>query len=292
MNKFMTTKVSCFARAYHFENNDVHIFADSMAKRILGDDYGQIAESMMQGISFFLPKFEGTREEGLRLIVDKQLSPSVLGRSAFCEKKLMCEVEQGCSQYLIFASGYDTFSLRTEDASIFVYELDLPEMLDDKKKRIDHAGLKSKAKNVKCDLADESWAEKLLEQGFKASDKSFGSLLGISYYLEKDEWRKLLEQIATIIPAGSAVCFDFPSADESKETKVNNALASGAGEPMKARYTYEDMETLLSECGFCVTEHLGPKEMTEQYFAEYNRNTSAHTMEAPAGVDYVFAVRE
>ena len=40
----MTAKVSCFARAYHFENNKTHIFADSMAKLILGDDFNQIAE--------------------------------------------------------------------------------------------------------------------------------------------------------------------------------------------------------------------------------------------------------
>ena len=48
-----TAKVSCFARAYHFKNNKTHIFADSMAARLLGDDYDQIAESMMQGIDFF-----------------------------------------------------------------------------------------------------------------------------------------------------------------------------------------------------------------------------------------------
>ena len=98
-----TAKVSCFARAYHFENNNTHIFADSMAARLLGDDFDHIAESMMQGIVFFLPGFEGTKEEGLRLIVDKQLSPSVLGRSAYCERKLLDEIATGCSQYLIFA---------------------------------------------------------------------------------------------------------------------------------------------------------------------------------------------
>ncbi|MBO4458329.1 MAG: hypothetical protein J5802_11475 [Butyrivibrio sp.] len=43
-----TAKVSCFARVYHFENNNVHIFADSMAKKILGEDYDRIAASMSQ----------------------------------------------------------------------------------------------------------------------------------------------------------------------------------------------------------------------------------------------------
>ena len=85
-------KVSCFARAYHFENNKTHIFADGVAARLLGYDYDHIAESMIQEINFFLPGFEGTKEEGLRLIIDKQLSPSVLGRSAYCERKLLDEI--------------------------------------------------------------------------------------------------------------------------------------------------------------------------------------------------------
>ena len=143
-----TAKVSCFARAYHFENNKTHIFADSMAARLLGDDYDHIAESMMQGINFFLPGFDGTKEEGLRLIVDKQLSPSVLGRSAYCEKKLLDEIATGCGQYLIFASGYDTFSLRNENAAVQVYEIDLPDLMDDKRKRIDNVGLKSSSSSI------------------------------------------------------------------------------------------------------------------------------------------------
>ena len=94
------------------------------------------------------------------------------------------------------------------------------------------------------------------------------------------------------MPAGSAICFDFPSTDESKETKVNKTLASGAGEQMKAQYSPGEMEALLSECGFKVTEHFGAEEMTERYFSDYNRNTPEHSMTAPVGVDYVFAVRE
>ena len=77
----LTAKVSCFARAYHYKNNRVHIFADEVAEKLLGDDYDLVAQSMSQGISFFLPGFQGTQKEGLRLIVEKHLSPSVLGRS-------------------------------------------------------------------------------------------------------------------------------------------------------------------------------------------------------------------
>ena len=124
------------------------------------------------------------------------------------------------------------------------------------------------------------------------SEKSYGSLLGISYYLEKDEWKKLIRLVAGIMVAGSTICFDYPSTDESKETRVNKTLASGAGEQMKAQYSFAEMEELLFECGFKVTEHLGAEGMTERFFADYNRSTPEHPMAAPVGVDYVFAVRE
>lgn len=64
----MTAKVSCFARAYHHKNNKEHIFDDNMAEKLLGKDYEEIAQNMSEGVSFFFPDFEGTKEEGLRLI--------------------------------------------------------------------------------------------------------------------------------------------------------------------------------------------------------------------------------
>lgn len=34
----MTAKVSCFARAYHHNVNEVHVFDDDMAGKLLGTD--------------------------------------------------------------------------------------------------------------------------------------------------------------------------------------------------------------------------------------------------------------
>ena len=98
----MTAKVSCFARAYHYNNNSIRIFTDDIAEKLLGEDYNQIAKSMSDGIDFFCPGFEGMREEGLRLILDRQLSPSVLGRSVFCESKLAYAIANGCKQYPVY----------------------------------------------------------------------------------------------------------------------------------------------------------------------------------------------
>ena len=58
----MTAKVSCFARAYHHKHNEIHIFDDNAAGRLLGEDYAQIAKNMTEGLPFFFPDFEGTKE--------------------------------------------------------------------------------------------------------------------------------------------------------------------------------------------------------------------------------------
>ena len=226
----MTAKVSCFARAYHHKNNRKHIFDDTVAEKLLGKDYEEIAQNMSDGVNFFFPGFEGTKEEGLRLIVDKQLSPSVLARSAYCESRLARERKNDCRQYMIFASGYDTFSMRNTDEDLSVYELDLPEMISDKIKRVEQTGVSSRAIYIPCNLAEEAWKEKLAESGYRKDERSFGSLLGISYYLSKQEFEKLLMNVNEIMAGESVICLDYPSTDESKETRKNQMLASGAGE--------------------------------------------------------------
>ena len=116
----MTAKVSCFARAYHYKNNSIRIFTDDIAEKLLGEDYNQIAKSMSDGIDFFCPGFEGTREEGLRLILDRQLSPSVLGRSVFCESKLAYAIANGCLSYRDLGIWQEHLFLRIMPKSVIL----------------------------------------------------------------------------------------------------------------------------------------------------------------------------
>ena len=288
----MTAKVSCFARAYHHINHKQHIFDDVAAGKLLGKDYEEIAQNMSAGVQFFFPGFEGTKEEGLRRIVEKQLSPSVLARSAYCESRLAKARTHGCRQYVIFASGYDTFSVRNTDPALSVYELDLPEMIADKTERIRNAGMKSQAIYVPCDLANPVWKDKLLEAAYHTEQQAFGSLLGISYYLRKEEFQRLLTEIYAVMAAGSVICFDYPSTDESVETQTNQRLASGAGEQMQAMYSNTELQEMLQQCGFVMAEHMHDREITEQFFSAYNQCNPLHPMQAPAGVAYVLAMKK
>ena len=60
---------------------------------------------------------------------------------------------------------------------------------------------------------------------------------------------------------------------------------------MKAEYTYDELEALLSEAGFLIYEHMSADEATEAFFQKYNRLSPGHSMAAPQGVGYCLAVK-
>lgn len=164
-----TALVSCFARAGHYKLNSEWIFKDEMAQKILSqEEYDEISSNMNAGIAYFATDFKGTKEEALQFIVDQRLAPSVLTRSAFCEQALDNAILLGCKQYVLFASGYDTYSLRTKNSSLHLFELDLPEMISDKVKRIKRTGLEEQCPTVyiPCDLSQDNWARYVIENGF------------------------------------------------------------------------------------------------------------------------------
>ena len=75
------------------------------------EEYNKILDNMSNGIKFFNKEFKETKEEEIKWIVNKQIGPSVLGRSAFNKRSLDTAIRIGCKQYLVYASGYDTSSI-------------------------------------------------------------------------------------------------------------------------------------------------------------------------------------
>ncbi len=292
--KNMTALVSCFARCYHYKNNNYRIFSDNIAEKILSDEeYSSIASNMTNGIKFFNPNFVGTKENALKWIVDNQLSPSVLGRSAFCEKTLLNAIKIGCKEYLIFASGYDTFAYRSNIDNLRVFEIDKSEMIEDKIRRLDKNKLNySKVNFIKCDFTNKNWINNIINSNYDKNQISFSSLLGISYYLAKEEFSNMIKSISSILCNGSSIIFDYPTYEDSRETQTNEKLAIGANEQMKSKYSYKEIEDILSESGLLIYEHLNNKEMTNTYFEKYNNLNPNNKIIAPKGICYCLAVKK
>ncbi len=292
----ITARVSAFSRAYHFRNNEVRVYDDSLAFDLLGrGDYETIAANMAGGISFFNPAFKGTSDEALRWVVDNQLSPSVLERSAFMKDCLAQAVAEGCSQYLIFGAGYDTFAYRRPAwaGDLEVFEIDRASMIEDKRARLLGAsiGVPAHVHLVEADLSRPGWSDALMaEPGFDPAKTSFVSLLGLVYYLSEEDFGRLLDVTTDLIAPGSRMVFDYPSASQGGKGEVQESLAKGAGEEMRARYDSDEMRHLLEAHGLEVIEHLHPREITKRYFSSYNEANPRYPMQAFPNVNLCCAV--
>lgn len=300
----MTALISLFSRAYHFEENQSNsIFADRIARSLLSDEeYTSISENMSDGISFFNPTFIGSKDAALRWIVDNQLSPSPLGRAAYTEELLERVIrDDGVAQYVVCAAGYDTFAYRRPDwaETVLVFELDLPQMSQDKRIRLSRAGV-AIPKNtylLEADFSFPNWKKTLAGYSeFDKSAKSFCSMLGLSYYLSETAFRTLFKELSAVLAPGSHVVFDYP--DELSRTAMGgdrarrqNLLAEGAKETMQASYSRDSLRMLLSDAGFYILENLTPQELTERFFSDYNRKNSQHPIAALDNVNYCLARR-
>ena len=285
MEQNMTALVSLFARVYHQKSKGIKIFDDPLSTKLITDkEYEMIGLNMSQGISFFNPTFKGSKEEALKWIVDHQLSPSVLLRSAFCKEAIEEMKEKGCQQYLDFASGYDSFAYYYQN-QMHVFEIDKKEVIEDKRQRCKDVDIEN-IQFLSIDLSQENWINTLLQSDYQEDQLSISSMLGLSYYLTKDEFKKMLKQLSKYLLKGSRLVFDYPSIQESKETKINEMLAKEADESMKAKYSLTELKEILNQCHLTIIQHENHQTMTEKYISNYNAYYKDDPIKAPEGVCY------
>lgn len=285
MEENMTALVSLFARAYHQKEKEVKIFEDDFSTKLITDrEYEMIGLNMSQGIQFFNPHFKGNQKEALEWIVDHQLSPSVLVRSAFCKEAIEEMKEKECKQYLDFASGYDSFAYYYQN-QMNVFEIDKKEVIEDKRQRCKGDDIEN-IQFLPIDLSQENWIDVLLQSSYQEDQLSISSMLGLSYYLTKDEFKKMLEQLSKHLLKGSRLVFDYPCIQESKETKVNEMLAKEANESMKAKYGFDELKEILNQCHLTIIQHENHQTITEKYISNYNAYYTDEPIKAPEGVCY------
>ena len=286
----MTALVSCFARAYHNKNSKIKIYEDNLSERILSkEEYDNISNSMSNGIKFFNPNFIGNSDEALKWIVNNNLAPSILARSAFTEKSIQRDKKIGLKQYLIFASGYDTYGYT--DKELKCYEIDKANIIQDKINRVKKANIdSSNIEYIETDFTIEDWEKTLINSNVDWNKKVFCSLLGISYYLSKNQFYNMINKISKLMCKGSSIVFDYPIIEDSDKGEITRKLAKGANEEMKSKYNYEELELKFQEYNLLIYEHLNANDINEQYFKEYNLKSESRIV-APKGVNYCLLVK-
>lgn len=290
MEQNMTALVSLFARAYHQKEKEVKVFEDEFSTYLLSDkEYEMIGLNMSQGIHFFNPHFKGNQKEALEWIVDHQLSPSVLIRSALCKEVIDEMLEKECKQYLDFASGYDSFAYMYQN-KMNVFEIDKQEVIDDKRQRCQNVDVEN-IQFLSIDLSKENWINGLLKSTYQENQLSVCSLLGLSYYLTHDQFKRMLEELSKHILKGSRLVFDYPSHQESLETQKSEALAKEANETMKAKYSFEQLKEILDLCHLKIVRH-DDYRISLDSLEQYNRYYKDNPISAPKGVCYCVVEKE
>ena len=290
MNKNMTALVSAFARYYHTKNSNIKIYNDKYIESILTEDeINNISSSMISGINYFNPNFKGN--DPLKYIVNTFLSPQVLARSAFNMKHLLNEINLGCEQYVVIASGYDT-SMYMVNKKVNVYELDKDEMIKDKEFRVKNAKIdNSNVTYIGCDFNDK-WIDKLLKSGFDKNKKTFVSMLGISYYLDKSTFLNTIKELSCNMKEYSAFVFDYKNDIISSADIKIKQMADSLGEKMKSSYSKEDIIALAENTNTLVYEDLNYMDISKYYFYNYNTLNPDNKINAPVGVSYCLLVKK
>lgn len=298
----LTSLISAFGRAYHHKYDTPQIFDDYIANDLMTQkEFEDISENMANGIQFFNPEiaetFQDQPHEILKWITQVQLSPTPLARAAFCENVLCHEMELGVKQYVILGAGMDTFCFRNPEAagSLEMFEVDEPATQDFKKTRIANANydIPDHLHFVPGDFTRDIILKNLVEQGFNVNKKTFFSLLGVSYYLTREETSALINELFKEVPSGSSIVLDYADENLFNEKGLSNRvqnmvqMAAASGEPMKSCYSYDEMEKMLDQSGLLIYEHLSPNMIQIQFFGERSDYLSAFET-----IHYIHAVKK
>lgn len=297
----MTSLIAAFGRAYHSKYDTPKIFDDFIAKDLISDkEFSDIRENMIQGIQFFnkdiAQRFQDDPDEILKWITQVQLSPTPLARAAFCEKVLLNELMLGLKQYVILGAGFDTFCFRHQELknSLEIFEIDYPATQEFKKNRLDNGDFKipSNLHFVSMDFTQKFCYQNLVDEGFEYK-KTFFSLLGVSYYLTKEEISNLITNLFSKVPAGSSIVIDYADENLFEEKGVSNRvenmvkMASASGEPMKSCFTFQEIENMLEKSGLLIYEHLSPDAINDLFF-----NNRTDYLSAFETIHYIHAVKQ
>ena len=297
----LTSLISAFGRAYHSKFDTPKIFDDFIAKDLMSQkEFSDISKNMIQGIQFFnkdiAQRFQDNPDEILKWITQVQLSPTPLARAAYCEKVLMNEIKLGVKQYVILGAGMDTFCFRNVQmkTSLEIVEVDFPSTQAFKIERLANAQLDipNNLHFASMDFTKQFSEERLVKQGFK-NQKTFFSLLGVSYYLTKYEFNNLIKNFFAQVPSGSSIVFDYADetlfCEKGLSNRVENMvkMASASGEPMKSCFAYTEIESMLDDFGILIYEHLSPANINELFFE--NRTDYLTAFET---IHYIHAVKK
>ncbi|GAM17073.1 hypothetical protein SAMD00019534_002480, partial [Acytostelium subglobosum LB1] len=152
---------------------------------------------------------------GWMLLFDLNITVHLAVRTKLIDEFVLQNVPSSIKQVVILGSGLDTRAQRLPfDASVIVFEVDLPEVVEYKRNIMKNASLAitpiSMAMNIdiKEDLRNlDKWTSQLVSSGLKKIEPTLWILEGLLMYLKPEETTNLLKAVSSLSSSGSAIVF-------------------------------------------------------------------------------------
>jgi methyltransferase (TIGR00027 family) len=174
----------------------------------------------------------------------------------------------GATEYVLLGAGLDSFAWRQPSrGGIRVIEVDHPSTQAWKRYRIEALGISvpSTLTWAPVDFEVESVAAGLERAGVNSA-ALFVGWLGVAVYLTREAIGATLRALP---PCSIAVSYNSPEGawvgEAEAVSRLFDALATAAGEPIVSLFTPDEFAALLGDHGFDVIEDIGAEEVEARY---------------------------
>jgi methyltransferase (TIGR00027 family) len=245
------------------------------ALHVLADPSPHVLEDVV-GLELAGPDEHWRDRPDMDVETTRPFRASIVARARFIEDLVAEQTRNGVSQYVILGAGLDTFAQRRTElgSRLHVFEVDQPGHQAWKRNRLTELGfgLPQWLHLVPVDFeAGQSWKERLVDDGFDATQPAIVVSTGVTMYLTRGANETALREVATLA-AGSTFATTFILPLELADADVRPGLeraaegARASGTPFISFFTPSDMVALAETAGFREVRHVSAAELAERYF--------------------------
>ncbi len=168
-------------------------------------------------------------------------------------------------------AGYDSRAYRFHQIApeVKYFELDLPEMITDKKIRVKEllGALPAWVSYVPIDFNKQALQEELIKAGYDKNKKTLFIWEGVTYYISKEAVKSTLQFVANQSSPGSSIVFDYlPLSIEQFNTYEEiYGWKDTPGEPITYGIEEGILEIFLDQLGLKLVSNLGLLELADKY---------------------------
>ena len=213
----------------------------------------------------------------------------LISRTRFVDDLIEKSAKEGIEQYVILGAGYDSRAYRLNlPNSLKIFEVDQPEVSDIKLSKLpkDLPNLKN-VRYVNVDFSYQTLREELITAGFDKAKSTIFTLEGVAQYITNEALNSTLKELSSVTEGARSIffmsyvnellnedpaaCFGKGYPNPIKKANLIKSLSAKVGEPWISFYRDEELESILSQNGYSITENVTLEDLNSLYFSTVGR---------------------